>query len=131
MLSSSAGSGSPRGRRSNSIFEVPPHLATPDIAGSWGTYRSYGTVDADVDTIRSGDDVSRPSMAHAAELWRQQQESGANVPDGERPPILVKEVEQEGRIVLAVSGQSTLPQTVMNATKWVFPPVSPHLVVSL
>ncbi|KAK7746130.1 hypothetical protein SLS62_009509 [Diatrype stigma] len=116
VLSSSVGSGSPRGRRSNSIFEVPPHLAAPDIAGSWGTYRSYGTVDADVDTVRSGDDISRPSMAHAAELWRQQQESGVNVPDGERPPILVKEVEQEGRIVLAVSGQSTLPQTVMNAT---------------
>ncbi|RYP70817.1 hypothetical protein DL771_005192 [Monosporascus sp. 5C6A] len=93
--------------RNNSIFEIPPHLATPFIAGSYGSYRSYGTIE---------DDVSRPSMIHAADLWRQQQESGANVPDGERPPILVKEVEQEGRIVLAVSGQSTLPQTVMNAT---------------
>ncbi|RYP93384.1 hypothetical protein DL770_000427 [Monosporascus sp. CRB-9-2] len=93
--------------RNNSIFEMPPHLATPSIVGSYGSYRDYGTIE---------DDVSQPSMIHAADLWRRQQESGANVPDGKRPPILVKEVEQEGRIVLAVSGQSTLPQTVMNAT---------------
>jgi vesicular inhibitory amino acid transporter len=56
-------------------------------------------------------------MREAAELWQQQQESGANLPDGERPPILVKEVEQDGKIVLAVSGQSTLPQTIVNSTK--------------
>ena len=105
VLSSSGGS---LRHRHSSIFEVPPHLAVPSIVGSYESYRSYGTVDSD---------ASRPSMAHAADLWRQQQESGANVLDGERPPILVKEVEQEGRIVLAVSGQSTLPQTVMNATK--------------
>lgn len=115
VFSSSAAGGSilsgRQHERRNSIFEVPPHLATPDIVGSWGTYRSYGT------TLESDDGVSRSSMAHAADLWRQQQETGANVPDGQRPPILVKEVEQEGRIVLAVSGQSTLPQTIMNATK--------------
>lgn len=115
VFSSSAAGGSilsgRQHERRNSIFEVPPHLATPDIVGSWGTYRSYGT------TLESDDGVSRSSMAHAADLWRQQQETGVNVPDGQRPPILVKEVEQEGRIVLAVSGQSTLPQTIMNATK--------------
>lgn len=96
--------------RSNSIFSIPPHLAAPPLVGSYGSYRSYGTVDSS---------ASRPSMAQAAELWRQQQETGANVPDGERPAIMVKEVEQEGRIVLAVSGQSTLPQTVVNSTKYV------------
>jgi vesicular inhibitory amino acid transporter len=32
---------------------------------------------------------------------------------------LVKEVEQDGKIVLAVEGQSTLPQTVFNSTKYV------------
>ena len=56
-------------------------------------------------------------MQEAAEMWRQQQESGGNVPDGDRPHILVKEVEQDGKIVLAVSGQSTLPQTIVNSTK--------------
>ncbi|KAH9900639.1 transmembrane amino acid transporter protein-domain-containing protein [Xylariomycetidae sp. FL2044] len=91
----------------SSIFSVPPHLAAPPLVGSFGSVRSYGTLESD----------ARPSsMTHAAELWRQQQESGANMPDGERPPILVREVEQDGKIVLAVSGQSTLPQTVVNST---------------
>jgi vesicular inhibitory amino acid transporter len=56
-------------------------------------------------------------MAQAAALWRQQQEVGGNVPDGELAPILVKEVEQDGKFVLTVEGQSTLPQTVFNSTK--------------
>ncbi|KAK4114091.1 hypothetical protein N656DRAFT_706497 [Canariomyces notabilis] len=91
-----------------SIFAVPPHLATPPLVGS------YGSAVVDYGTIRS--DVSRASRAQAATLWRQQQEAGGNVPDGEIAPILVKEVEQDGKIVLAVEGQSTLPQTVFNST---------------
>lgn len=56
-------------------------------------------------------------MAEAGEMWRQQQMSG-NAPDGEGQPILVKEVEQEdGKFVLTVKGQSTLPQTVFNSIK--------------
>lgn len=94
--------------RSNSIFSIPPHLAVAPLVGSYGSTRSYGTVESA---------ATHSSMVHAADLWRQQQESGANVPDGGRQPIIVKEVEQEGRIVLAVSGQSTLPQTVVNSTK--------------
>ncbi|KAK8049259.1 Vacuolar amino acid transporter 1 [Apiospora phragmitis] len=95
-------------RSRGSLFEIQPHLATPPIVGSFSSYRSYGTVDSN---------VTRQSMAHAGELWRQQQEAGADVPEGGRPAILVKEVEQEdGKIVLAVSGQSTLPQTVVNST---------------
>ncbi|KAI0883402.1 transmembrane amino acid transporter protein-domain-containing protein [Annulohypoxylon maeteangense] len=93
--------------RSTSIFSTPPHLAVPPLIGSYGSIRSYGTVESA---------ATHSTMIHAADLWRQQQESGANVPDGERQPILVKEVEQEGRIVLQVSGQSTLPQTVVNST---------------
>ena len=93
-----------------SIFAIPPHLATPSIVGSYGSVADYGT-------IRS--DVSRASMAQAAALWRQQQEAGGDGADGELPPILVKEVEQDGKIVLAVEGQSTLPQTVFNSTKYV------------
>ena len=96
--------------RSNSIFQIPPHLAAPDIVGSYGSFQSYGTVDST---------TSHRSMLDAGELWRQQQESGVSMPDGERPAILVREVEQEGKIVLAVSGQSTLPQTVLNSTKYV------------
>ncbi|OHF00092.1 transmembrane amino acid transporter [Colletotrichum orchidophilum] len=99
---SSFGSGR---RPSQSIFAVPPHLATPPLVGSFSSYRTYGTIS----------DVDEPSMAQAGELWRQQQEAGGNVPDGENMPILVKEVEQDGKIVLAVEGQSTLPQTIFNS----------------
>ncbi|KAK4137328.1 putative amino acid transporter protein [Trichocladium antarcticum] len=90
-----------------SIFAIPPHLATPSVVGSYGSAADYGT-------IRS--DTSRASMAQAAALWRQQQDAGGNVPDGELAPILVKEVEQDGKLVLTVEGQSTLPQTVFNST---------------
>ncbi|KAK4186855.1 transmembrane amino acid transporter protein-domain-containing protein [Podospora australis] len=91
-----------------SIFAIPPHLATPPIIGSYASGIDYGTVRSD---------ASRASMAQAAALWQQQQqESGEIVADEEIAPILVKEVEQDGKIVLAVEGQSTLPQTVFNST---------------
>ncbi|KUI54326.1 Vacuolar amino acid transporter 1 [Cytospora mali] len=92
-----------------SIFAIPPQLAAPDIVGSYGSFRSYGTVVTD-------DSYGRESMAHAGEMWRQQQAAG-NMPDGETQPILVKEVEdRDGKIVLTVEGQSTLPQTIFNST---------------
>jgi vesicular inhibitory amino acid transporter len=100
-----------------SIFAIPPHLATPPLVGSYRSLVSgldYGTVRSD-----GGGEGGGGDMAHAAALWRQQQEAGGNVPDGELPPILVKEVEQDGKFVLAVEGQSTLPQTVFNSTKYV------------
>jgi solute carrier family 32 (vesicular inhibitory amino acid transporter) len=95
-----------------SIFAIPPHLATPSIVGSYG---SAAGGEYDYGSVRSGG-----SMAQAAALWRQQQDAAADGGDGELPPILVKEVEQDGKIVLAVEGQSTLPQTVFNSTKYVF-----------
>lgn len=88
-------------RGSNSIFAIAPHLATP-LAGSYGT--SYGT-------LRSS--VNESSMVHAGQLWRQQQ---ATQSEGEREPLHVKEIEQDGKVVLVVAGQSTLPQTVFNST---------------
>ncbi|KAF6805181.1 transmembrane amino acid transporter [Colletotrichum sojae] len=106
MSGAAYGSSFGSGRRpSQSIFAVAPHLATPPLFGSYSSYRTYGTIS----------DVDAPSMAQAGELWRQQQETGGNVPDGEHPPILVKEVEQDGKIVLTVEGQSTLPQTIFNS----------------
>lgn len=103
-------SSSSRGTPS-SIFAVPPQLATPDIVGSYGSFRDYGAVSSEAS------ELGRSSMADAGEMWRQQQTSG-NVPDGEAPPIFLKEVEQEdGKIVLTVKGQSTLPQTIFNSIK--------------
>ncbi|KAK4106605.1 amino acid transporter [Parathielavia hyrcaniae] len=97
-----------------SLFAIPPHLATPPLVGSYGgsaTALDYGTMPSSEVGGAGG-----ASMAQAAALWHQQQEAGGNVPDGELPPILVKEVEQDGKIVLSVEGQSTLPQTVFNST---------------
>ena len=91
-------------RGSQSIFAIAPHLATP-LAGSYGT--SYGTLQST---------LNESSMIHAGQLWRQQQESGAHVAEGEREPLLVKEIEQDGKVVLVVAGQSTLPQTIFNST---------------
>ncbi|KAJ4416427.1 hypothetical protein N0V82_006769 [Gnomoniopsis sp. IMI 355080] len=104
--------GSSRGTP-NSIFAIPPQLAAPDIVGSYGSFRDYGAISSDGDEDGGYGETS--SMSQAAEMWRQQQLSG-NVPDGETPPILVKEVEQDdGKIVLTVKGQSTLPQTIFNS----------------
>lgn len=104
--------GSSRGTPS-SIFAIPPQLATPDIVGSYGSFRDYGAISSEDDDGFG----ERDSMSQAAELWRQQQMSG-NMPDGETQPILVKEVEQDdGKIVLTVKGQSTLPQTIFNSIK--------------
>ena len=97
-----------------SIFGTPPHLATP-ITGSYGSYPTYGTIYSD---------TGRPSMEHLAAAWHQQQESGGDMPDSEDQPILVKEVEQNGKFVLTVEGQSTLPQTIFNSIKYVSYPQS-------
>ncbi|KAH7321565.1 transmembrane amino acid transporter protein-domain-containing protein [Rhexocercosporidium sp. MPI-PUGE-AT-0058] len=91
-------------RGSPSMFAIPPHLATP-LSGTLGT--SYGT-------LRSS--LSESSMVHAGQLWRQQQARQRIHGEGDREPLLVKEVEQDGKIVLAVAGQSTLPQTIFNST---------------
>jgi vesicular inhibitory amino acid transporter len=91
------------GRRNDSIFTAVPHFVA-ELAGSYGT--SYGT-------LRSGRRES--SMVHAGQIWRQQQEIVPQL-DEEREPLIVKEVEQDGKFVLAIAGQSTLPQTVFNAT---------------
>ncbi len=91
-------------RGSPSMFAIPPHLATP-LSGAFGT--SYGT-------IRSS--LSESSMVHAGQLWKQQQARQMHLAEGDREPLLVKEVEQDGKIVLAVAGQSTLPQTIFNST---------------
>jgi len=102
-IGSEIGSIGGRGSVKGSIFNIAPHLATP-LGGSYGT--SYGTLHST---------LNESSMIHAANLWRQQQ-AGAKKPDGEHLPLLVKEIEQDGKKMLVVEGQSTLPQTIFNAT---------------
>jgi vesicular inhibitory amino acid transporter len=84
-----------------SIFAIAPHLATP-LAGSYGA--SYGTLQST---------LSQSSMNRAGELWREQEAARL---EGERQPILVKEIEQDGKKVYVITGQSTLPQTIFNST---------------
>lgn len=104
---------SPASGTMHSIFAIPPHLATPPIVGSYGSYGGYGTIPSEPPSAHSP--VIDP--AEPGPLWAQPQETGTGLPDGDLQPILVKEVERDGKIVLAVEGQSTLPQTVFNSTK--------------
>ena len=95
--------GSPNERKP-SIVAHAPYLASTFASSYAGTYGSL--------TSR----VNDSSMRHAGELFRQQQIAGAQEPDKEREPLLVKRVEREdGKVVNVVVGQSTLPQTVFNS----------------
>lgn len=109
----------------------------PPVVGSYGSFRTYrsGSGGAGSNAGGYGSVIGSPaalsygamsgrlgpgsqaaSMAQAGTLWRQQQEGGMEVvPDSERPAILVKEVEEDGKIILTVEGQSTLPQTIFNS----------------
>ncbi|CCU77380.1 unnamed protein product [Blumeria hordei] len=79
------------------------------LPGSLDT--SYGTMQLD---------LPNSSRANVGELWRQKQESVSRKKShsdlGEREPVLLKEVKQDGKTVLQVAGQSTYPQTVFNST---------------
>ncbi len=86
------------------IFSYSAHLATP-LGRSFGT--SYGTLSSR---------INESSRKHAARLFQEQQMTGAQEPDKEREPLLVKQVENEdGTLINVIVGQSTLPQTVFNS----------------
>lgn len=89
--------------RDNSIFSIEPSLASP-FGGSYGTM--YGSL---------ASRVNETSMRHAARLFTEQQVKGVSEPDREREPLLVKQVEEEGKTYNVVVGQSTLPQTIFNS----------------
>jgi vesicular inhibitory amino acid transporter len=94
----------PIARRGGDILSIEPLLASP-FGGSYGT--SYSTLSS-----RLGEH----SMRHAGRLWQEQQITGAQEPDKEREPLMVKRVElEDGLIVNVVVGQSTVPQTVFNS----------------
>lgn len=91
--------GSPSGRDEDN-FSQASYLGSP-FEGSYGSL-----------TARLNDS----SRQHAARLFHEQQKTGFKDPDKEREPLLVKRVEQDGKVVLAVVGQSTIYQTVLNST---------------
>ncbi|KAF2868364.1 transmembrane amino acid transporter protein-domain-containing protein [Massariosphaeria phaeospora] len=95
--------GETRTHRDESIFTIEPSLASP-FGGSYGT--SYGSLSAH---------VNESSMRHAGRLFTEQQMKGVTVPEQQREPLLVKQIEEDGKIINVVVGQSTLPQTVFNS----------------
>lgn len=98
--------GSPSTR--SSIFAVPPHLAAPDVLDGYGS--PYGTV---------GGTRYRRRRSSADERGGEGRENteadDGDTALGEEHPILVKEVQQGDKVILAVEGQSTLPQSIFNS----------------
>lgn len=95
--------GQQRSQRSESIFAIEPSLSSP-FGGSYGT--SYGSLSAR---------VNESSMVHAGRLFTEQQLKGATESNQQREPLLVKQVEEDGKLINVVVGQSTLPQTIFNS----------------
>ncbi|KAH8821575.1 transmembrane amino acid transporter protein-domain-containing protein [Xylogone sp. PMI_703] len=97
---------SPQGpmRERQSLLDIASYLGT-SLGGSYGT--SYGTLRSTLD---------ENSMIRAGQLFREHHVAGVEQPDGEREPLIVREVKQDGKVVLMVAGQSTLPQTIFNST---------------
>jgi len=98
LLDVEAGS-SPVGSPRSSIFAVPPHLAAPDIVGSYGSFRDsspFGTMDR---SSRHRISFSEGSGWGVAD---EEEEEGEGAAHGEHQPILVKEVKQGNKVVLAV-----------------------------
>ncbi|KAF2273755.1 uncharacterized protein EI97DRAFT_142966 [Westerdykella ornata] len=92
--------GEVRTERSGSILSIEPSLSSP-FGGSYGT--SYGSL---------GARVNESSMIHAGRLFTEQQMKAAET---EREPLLVKQIEEDGKLINVVVGQSTLPQTIFNS----------------
>ncbi|CZS78081.1 unnamed protein product [Fusarium graminearum] len=112
LLDVEAGDSSIVGSPRSSIFAVPPHLAAPDIVGSYGSFRDsspFGTMDRSTRHRISFSEGSGWGVADEDEV------EGEDAAHGEHQPILVKEVKQGNKVVLAVEGQSTLPQSVFNS----------------
>ena len=98
--------------RSN-IFSIPPLLAAPPLIGSYG---SYGTMGGGFRRARASSSQSvggRLSISNGQGTGSGDEED--DIALGEHEPILVKEIKQGDRVVLAVEGQSTLPQSIFNS----------------
>lgn len=98
------------------------HERSPMLGGHAGgadgfTYGSLGSIRTIRGSIGGGPTTARlddGSMQHAADLFQQQQ--GLTDDMKEREPLLVKRIEREdGKVVVEIVGQSTLPQTVFNS----------------
>ncbi|RKF84183.1 Vacuolar amino acid transporter 1 [Golovinomyces cichoracearum] len=80
----------------------------PSRPGSYGT--SQDVLQAGHQSIPIAD--SRHTWGY--ECSRDQEVVG-NTKSNDRDPVILREVEQDGKLVLMVAGQSTLPQTIFNS----------------
>jgi vesicular inhibitory amino acid transporter len=105
----------PSGSSFSSIFAVPPHLAAPSIVGSYGSHRGspYGTLTGG--SLRHRVSVISGMSERTDGGQGDEADEDEDAALGEHQPILVKEVKQGNKVVLAVEGQSTLPQSVFNS----------------
>ena len=89
--------------RSHSIFSLEPSLSSP-FGGIYGTsFSSY---------------AARPDERLAIQGERSFEDhltSGMDDTKTSREPLLVKQVEEDGKVISIIVGQSTLPQTVFNS----------------
>lgn len=92
------------GSPSRDIFSHASHLTGPFSASFGGVYGSLSSR------------VNDTSREHAARLYLDQQATGAQEPDKEREPLLLRRVEEDGKVSIEVVGQSTVYQTILNST---------------
>ena len=95
------------GSPTRDIFAHASHLAAP-FSSSFGGSGTYGSL---------GSRITDAGREEAAQAYLEQQRTGAQLPDKEREPLLLRRVEAEdGTVGIEVIGQSTIYQTVMNST---------------
>ena len=89
--------------RSQSVFSMEPSLSSP-FGGLYGT--SYGSY-----VTRMDDGSTRYADRTTIERQTTQLDSS----EGTGEPLLVKQIEEDGKLVSIIVGQSTLPQTIFNS----------------
>ena len=89
--------------RSQSVFSLEPSLSSP-FGGNYGT--SFSTF-----ITRLDERTTMPSDIN----FQDQVLSGTDDAKKVREPLLVKQVEEDGKIISIIVGQSTLPQTIFNS----------------
>lgn len=89
--------------RSHSVFSLEPSLSSP-FSGNYGTsFSSYITRLDECSAMQPGGTFQEHIL------------SGSEDTNKVGEPLLVKQVEEDGKIINIIVGQSTLPQTIFNS----------------
>jgi vesicular inhibitory amino acid transporter len=101
--------GSRRRRPSSRLNSTKPFGSQSAMSPLFGSHKSghgftYGSISTGVER--------KASMQDAGTIWSEGQHGKH---DEDRAPLLIKQVEEDGKIITVVVGQSTLPQTIFNS----------------